>query len=62
MTMWKEVLFVAGAAAVGEYAARKWGAGIEKKAIEMKVPPMLANALVVGAFAAAGYGVAKAIL
>jgi hypothetical protein len=60
--MWKEVAFVAGAAALGEYAARQWGSSIETKAIEMKVPVAVAHALVVGSFAAAGFAVAKALL
>ncbi len=60
--MWKEIAFVAGAAALGEWATRKWGSSIEQKAIEMKVPPTVAHAAVVGGFAAAGYGLAKAIL
>lgn len=59
--MWKEVAFVAGAAALGEYASRKWGTSIEAKAIEMKIPPTLAHAAVVGGFAAAGFAVAKAL-
>ena len=60
--MWKEILFVGAAAAGGEWLSRKYGGTIEQKAVEMKVPPTLAHAAVVGAFAVAGYAVAKAVL
>lgn len=59
--MWKDVMFVAGAAALGEYGARKWGASIEAKAVEMKIPPTFAHAAVVGGAAALGFLVVKAI-
>jgi hypothetical protein len=59
--MWKDVAIVAGAAALGEYGARKFGATIESKAIEMKVPPALAHAAIVGGAAALGYLVIKAV-
>ncbi len=60
--MWKDIAFVAGAAALGEYASRKWGASIEAKAVEMKIPTSIAHAAVVGGFAAGGYALAKAVL
>lgn len=60
--MWKEALFVGGAAALGQWAAQKYGGSIEAKAIEMKIPPTLAHATVVGAAAVAGYMLVKAIL
>lgn len=60
--MWKDIAFVAGSAALGEWASRKWGAQIEMKAAEMKVPPTIAHAAVVGGFAAGGYALLKAIL
>jgi len=59
--MWKDVAIVAGAAALGEYGARRFGASIEAKAVEMKVPVPLAHALVVGSAAAVGFLVIKAI-
>jgi hypothetical protein len=59
--MWKDVAIVAGAAALGEFGARKFGAHIEAKAIEMKIPPPLAHAAVVGGAAALGFLVVKAI-
>lgn len=60
--MWKDVAIVAVAAGLGEYAARKFGTSIEAKAIELKIPPAAAHALVVGAGAAAGFLVVKAVL
>jgi hypothetical protein len=60
--MWKDVAIVAGAAALGEWGARKYGAQIESKAVEMKIPVALAHAGVVGGAAALGYFVIKAIL
>lgn len=59
--MWKDVLLIAGSAALGEYLSRKYGASIEAKAVEMKIPATLAHGAVVGGFAAGGYFVAKAI-
>jgi hypothetical protein len=59
--MWKDVAFVGAAAALGEYASRKWGAQITNKAVEMKVPPVVAHAAVVGGFAAGGFFLLKAI-
>jgi hypothetical protein len=61
MNMWKDVAFVAGAAALGEYASRKWGGAITAKAVEMKVPPAVAHAAVVGGCAAGGFFLLKAI-
>jgi fluoride ion exporter CrcB/FEX len=60
--MWKDVAFVAAAAALGEYASRKWGGKIEQKALEMKIPPAVAHAAVVGSFAAGAFFAFKAIL
>lgn len=59
--MWKDALFVGGAAAIGEYASRKWGAAIEAKAVEYKIPPTVAHAAVVGTMAASGFFLLKAI-
>jgi hypothetical protein len=59
--MWKDVLIVGVAAGLGEYGARKFGASIEAKAVEMKVPPAAAHALVVGGAAVVGFLVVKAI-
>lgn len=60
--MWKDVLIVGAAAAIGEYGARKFGTSIEAKAVEMKVPPAVAHAAIVGGAAALGYLVVKAVL
>lgn len=59
--MWKDVAIVAAAAAIGEYGARKFGASIESKAVEMKIPVAVAHAAVVGGAAALGYLLVKAI-
>ena len=53
---------VGAAAAIGEYADQKFGASIEAQAVKMKVPPAIAHAAVVGAFAAGGYWVLKSFL
>ena len=60
--MLKEILMVGAAAAIGEYADQKFGASIEAQAVKMKVPPAIAHAAVVGAFAAGGYWVLKSFL
>ncbi len=59
--MWKEALIVGIAAGLGEYGARKFGATIEQKAVEMKIPPTVAHATVVGGAAILGFMVVKAI-
>lgn len=58
----KDVLIVAGAAALGEYMRGKFGGSIEKAAIEAKVPPAIAHAAVVGGAAALGFVVLRAVL
>jgi hypothetical protein len=60
--MFKDVMIVAGATALGEYLSRKFGATIESKAVEMKIPPTLAHAAVVGSGAATAYFVIKAVI
>lgn len=60
--MWKDVLIVAAAAAGGEYLSRRFGSQIEAKAVELKIPPTIAHAAVVGGSAATTYFVIKAIL
>lgn len=57
--MWKDVAIVAVSAGIGEWGARKYGASIEAKAIELKIPPALAHAGVVGGAAALGYLLVK---
>ena len=59
--MWKEALFVGVAAGLGEYGARKFGGTIEKKAVEMKIPPAVAHAAVVGGAAILGFMLVKAV-
>lgn len=56
---WKELLLVGGAAAAGEWARNKYGVQIEQKAVEMRIPPTVAHASVVAAFACAGYALGK---
>jgi hypothetical protein len=60
--MWKDVAIVAGAAALGEYGARKFAGPIEAKAVAMKVPPTIAHAAVVGTAAALAFFLVKAVL
>lgn len=60
--MWKDVMIVAGAAALGEWGARKWGAAIETQAVSMKIPVPVAHAVVVGSAAALGFMLIKAVL
>jgi hypothetical protein len=60
-TMWKNVAIVAGSAALGEYLSRKFGAQIEAKAVEMKVPAAAAHVVVVGGAAATGFLILSAI-
>lgn len=60
--MWKDALIVGAAAALGEYGARKFGTTIEAKAVEMKLPPAVAHAAVVGGAAVLGFLVVKAII
>jgi hypothetical protein len=62
MTMWKDILFVGGAAALGEYLSRTYGTTIKAKAVEMKIPPTVAHAAVVGGAAAGAFFVLKAVL
>jgi len=57
----KEVLFVAGAAALGEYMRGKFGASIEKAAIDAKIPPQVAHIAMVGGAAAVGFVVLRAV-
>ena len=59
--MTKEALVVGGSAALGEFVARKYGATIEAKAVELKVPAALAHAAIVGGFAVAGFLVMRAV-
>ncbi len=59
--MWKDVAIVGGAAAIGEYVSRRWGGPIEAQAVKMKVPSPVAHAAVVGACAAGGFFLIKAI-
>ena len=57
----KEVLFVAGAAALGEYLRGKFGANIEKMAIDAKIPPTVAHVAIVGGAAALGFVALRAV-
>lgn len=60
--MWKEAMIVAAAAAVGTYADQKWGAALEAKAVQYKVPPAIAHAAAVGTFTGVAYFIAKQVL
>lgn len=60
--MMKEVLIVAGSAALGEFLAQKFGTTIEAKAVSMKIPPTVAHMAVVGGAAALGFVVLKHVL
>jgi hypothetical protein len=60
--MWKDVAIVAVAAGGGQWVAGKFGAKIESKAVEMKIPPAVAHAVVVGGGAAAVYFIVKAFI
>lgn len=59
--MWKDVMIVGLSAGLGEYGARKYGASIEAKAVEMKLPTAVAHATVVGGAAVLGFLVVKAV-
>ncbi len=59
--MLKEVLLVAGAAGAGEFLVRKFGTSIEAKLVQMKIPPTVGHAAVVGGFAAIAFLAARAI-
>ncbi len=59
--MWKDVAIVGGAAAIGEYVSRRWGAPIEAQAVKMKIPAAVAHAAVVGGCAAGGFLLLKSI-
>ncbi len=58
----KELLIVGAAAAGGTWISQKWGAKIEAKAIEMKIPATAAHMAVVGGFSALTYFVAKQVI
>jgi hypothetical protein len=59
--MWKEIMFVGAAAALGEFAVQKWGNQIQAQAVKLHIPPMAAHIVIVGGSAAAGYAVLRAI-
>lgn len=58
----KEVLIVGAAAALGEFFVQRYGSQIQAKAVEMKIPPMVAHVAIVGGSAAAGYALLRAVL
>lgn len=58
----KELLIVAAAAAGGTYISQKWGASIEAKAVEMKIPAPFAHMAIVGGFSALTFFVVKQVI
>lgn len=57
----KEALIVGGAAMAGEFIVQKFGATIEQKAVEMKIPPTVAHMAIVGGAAMLGFVVLRAV-
>jgi hypothetical protein len=58
----KELLIVGGSAALGGVVVSKYGASIEAKAVQFKIPPTLAHMGVVGGTAALVYYVLRSVL